>query len=74
MGDKLSYINEQIFTDTIYLNPKDINTPNIRMKHSITPPISAIKSAELKTTLLWTRASYDKKTVSLRSSRGNLFL
>ena len=29
MGDKLSYINEQIFTDTIYLNPKDINTPNI---------------------------------------------
>ena len=27
--DKLSYINEQIFTDTIYLDPKDINTPNI---------------------------------------------
>ena len=27
--DKLSYINEQIFTDTIYLDPNDINTPNI---------------------------------------------
>ena len=27
--DNLSYINEQIFTDTIYLDPKDINTPNI---------------------------------------------
>ena len=26
---KISYISEQIFTDTIYLDPRDINTPNI---------------------------------------------